>query len=90
MVYDEYAPSHLDAKQASDAAVRRERHCGIKNCMCLHDGVCFKGWIDNDRGVAVPCAICRGDLAEALARMPKPGERTESDWAEFRNRGKAD
>jgi hypothetical protein len=75
-----YAASENDAADAS---------CFRAGCMCSHTDPCYRGWMDppeNDR--TVPCPICRGDLAEVLAKVHPLGKRTPADGAMIRNRHK--
>ena len=72
-----------------DARLSRQRgvegHCGRGGCLCTHDGKCYKGWIDHDRGTE-PCPMCRPELTDALHAIPEPGKRNEHDLATLRNR----
>ena len=65
------------------AAVRRglDAHCDWAECRCTHSGGCYRGWIDNDGGNAVPCPNCRPGLSDLLHEMPQPGHRRASDMA---------
>lgn len=79
--------AHQQAR--SNLAVDRDmadRHCRRSNCQCVHSEPCYRGWLDNDRGVAVPCPVCRGSLARVLAEIPPVGMRQEHDSARIRNR----
>ena len=71
--------SRLVARGASEA------HCGRPGCDCVHSDGCFKGWLDRDDSVAA-CPICRPTLADALYKMPPPGQRSERDFSVLRNR----
>ena len=65
------------------AAVRRglDGHCDWTECRCTHSGGCYRGWLDNDQGVAVACPNCRPGLSDMIHDMPERGQRKQSDTA---------
>lgn len=67
-------------------AEKSDRHCRKSECTCTHDGPCYRGWLDNDRNVAVPCPNCRRSLAKVLSEIPPPGLRKDHDMARIRTR----
>lgn len=65
------------------AAVRRglDAHCDWTECRCSHSAGCYRGWLDNDQGVAVACPNCRPGLSDMIRNMPDRGQRKPSDTA---------
>lgn len=63
-----------------------DRHCKRSSCQCAHTDPCYRGWLDNDKGTAVPCPNCRSSLARVLGQIPPLGMRNDHDMAKIRNR----
>ena len=50
-----------------------ERRCPWPWCRCTHDGLCFKGWIEDGARVRA-CPQCRPEVAQHLERGPDDKE----------------
>ncbi len=65
----------------------RIAHCGLTECVCVHDGECQYGWIDSEDGKSTrPCRQCRGELASRVDSVPAAGHRNNHDLAVLRGK----
>jgi hypothetical protein len=63
-----------------------DAHCGWLDCSCAHLDGCYRGWLTANDTYAVPCRRCRPALADVLAVIPGPGERSPRDLNYLRDR----
>jgi hypothetical protein len=78
--------NHKKTREIAQNVNSSDAHCKRHDCRCTHTSPCYRGWLDNDEGTAVPCRVCRSSLADVLDRIPPRGMRQEHDFALIRNR----